>query len=299
MAKKAVKLYDRPIHDVERITPTLAAGYLGKSASNRTISDVHMKKLVHAMERGQWTLGQPIMFNKDGELIDGQHRLHAVIRSGISLDFNVLRNIDAANHIDMGRTRRISDILTMNGYKDATVLSAVTRLVLAMETYPNAVPVPHGRQSASITVDDVLQRVGYDSMMRDVAKDVSGTFKPLARALSSAAVAGWLLYVLRQAVEDQEEVETFLRQCIGEASFEKGSPAGAFYRKMTTIGHAYNRRRISKKERIALLIKAWNAYFSNNEMKQLTWRTFGPRAESFPKLMVDHEILACGITGDE
>lgn len=106
------------IFSTELITPEIAKEYLKKSKPNRTIKQrVHL--FADEMKRGNWQLnGEPICFDEDGYLINGQHRLHAVIESGCSVLVTICRNVSRdVNVYDRGTPRSISDILTMKGYQ--------------------------------------------------------------------------------------------------------------------------------------------------------------------------------------
>lgn len=49
------------------------------------------------MQDGKWKLnGKTICFDRTGRLLNGQHRLSAVVRSGVSLTTVVVRGLDPA-----------------------------------------------------------------------------------------------------------------------------------------------------------------------------------------------------------
>jgi hypothetical protein len=72
--------------------------------------------------------GDPIRFNADGELIDGQHRCTAVVESGVPVVALIIRGLgsDMIRFFDGGRTRRFPDDLRINGFANHTALAAVT-----------------------------------------------------------------------------------------------------------------------------------------------------------------------------
>jgi hypothetical protein len=69
------------------ITPELAEKFLEKNSNNyRKLSEKVVKAYQIDMETGNWKFnGDSIKFNKSGQLVDGQHRLTAISRSGISI----------------------------------------------------------------------------------------------------------------------------------------------------------------------------------------------------------------------
>lgn len=61
------------------ITPQLARSMLEKNTRNRPVRNSHVETLRASFERGEYRMThQGIAFDSNGELIDGQHRLHAI-----------------------------------------------------------------------------------------------------------------------------------------------------------------------------------------------------------------------------
>lgn len=103
-------------YQTANITPELATEWLKKNRRNRPVNSAHVKRLARDMMTGRWVLSpQPIVFDIDGDLIDGQHRLHAVAESGTTAAFVVARGAarDSIRAIDMGVARQATGILTM------------------------------------------------------------------------------------------------------------------------------------------------------------------------------------------
>ena len=102
-----------PASSVEKITPELACEYLEKNTNNRTIRSGRINELSGAMLRGEWMLThQGIAFAKNGELIDGQHRLFAVVKSGVTVEMMVTRGCapETFKALDLHSKRTASDI---------------------------------------------------------------------------------------------------------------------------------------------------------------------------------------------
>lgn len=67
------------------ITPELAQRILGNNPYNRNISKQTVKRYADLMRQGKWhENGESISIDKDGNLVNGQHRLAACIESGCS-----------------------------------------------------------------------------------------------------------------------------------------------------------------------------------------------------------------------
>ena len=118
---------------IETITPEMAAEYLrSRKAANRPISSTSVDAIVRALKRGQWKLTtECIKFCPEGHLFDGQHRMMAVVRSGIPMVTYVARNVpeDCIYVIDSGKKRSAGDVLMVGGLvsKHSTLVAAAAR----------------------------------------------------------------------------------------------------------------------------------------------------------------------------
>lgn len=106
------------------VTPEMAKKWLAQNMkNNRPV----LRNTVHAyarqMRNGQWKLThQGIAFDENGELVDGQHRLNAIIEANVSVMMNVTFNVHRAPGevftIDMGRKRTYANVAQMSGIDD-------------------------------------------------------------------------------------------------------------------------------------------------------------------------------------
>lgn len=103
----------------EMVSPETALIYLqSNSPLQRKISRVKVEDYKGDMNAGLWALnGQTISFDWDGHLVDGQHRLTAIVETGKTVEMIVVRNLDPAvfETIDQGRARSLSTVLQTNG----------------------------------------------------------------------------------------------------------------------------------------------------------------------------------------
>src|SRR4051812_3482650 len=68
------------------IDATMATAMLERNESNRPINDGRLRRWIDAMKRGEWKQnGDTIKITSCGILNDGQHRLTAVARSGVTI----------------------------------------------------------------------------------------------------------------------------------------------------------------------------------------------------------------------
>lgn len=109
------------------VTPELASEWLKKNYKNRSLSHDRIKQYTLAMISGNWVLThQGIAFDDAGNLLDGQHRLQAVVKSGVTVKMNVtfdVERIGGIMEIDTGRARTYGNIMKMSDVTDRIYLT--------------------------------------------------------------------------------------------------------------------------------------------------------------------------------
>ena len=114
------------------VTPNMATEWLEQNKRNRHIRQSHVDDLAQQIKNGLWKFdGATIRFDTDGNILDGQHRLWAVIESGLSIDTFVVHGLDsdAFAVIDTGIIRTKADVLSrlnLTPEERRTAASAVT-----------------------------------------------------------------------------------------------------------------------------------------------------------------------------
>lgn len=109
----------RPQVSIETITPVEAQLYLSKNFStNRKATEASIARYTNQMRNGQWYLStDAIAIDPSGELVNGQHRLQAVVRSGKAGEFIVIRDFPKQNIkcLDQGKKRMMHERITIEG----------------------------------------------------------------------------------------------------------------------------------------------------------------------------------------
>ena len=115
---------------VETITPEYADELLSRNHCERPLSISIVKGYLDQMQRGVWNIGiVPIAIDEEGYLINGQHRLTAVILYGKPVRFFVARSTPAEvkPHIDSeGRNRTRMQVLNSMGCRVNSIETSVT-----------------------------------------------------------------------------------------------------------------------------------------------------------------------------
>lgn len=119
------------------VRPDMASRWLKSNFVNRPVSADVVTAYARDMATGKWkTTHQGIAFNDRDELIDGQHRLMAVVKCGKTVRMMVTFGLRAKNDgeemttmdcVDRGRTRSVADQLKIqHGLKSGSLIASVS-----------------------------------------------------------------------------------------------------------------------------------------------------------------------------
>lgn len=116
--------------EFETITPEKAALYLKKNKGNyRAMVSRVVARYANDMATGRWeTNGEPIQFDSDGFLVNGQHRLAAIVRAGVPIMMLVVRGVDSSV-FDIGRNRSFVQIARANGRVSSTTTAGAIDII--------------------------------------------------------------------------------------------------------------------------------------------------------------------------
>jgi hypothetical protein len=120
----------------EWVTPDIAKTYLEANTRNRNLRKPYVAQLAQAIESGNFLpcVGS-ISFDIDGRLIDGQHRLSAIVMADSPVKLIVVRNAspEAQAVIDTGVKRLSADVLKIKDVPYASNVAAAIRLLAELE----------------------------------------------------------------------------------------------------------------------------------------------------------------------
>ena len=166
--------------ELETVTPEVAMQLLGKNTHNRPLKRTTVEQYARAMEAGQWGLSpQPIAVN-NGLLIDGQHRLSAVVKSGCAVPMMVAYDVplDAVRYVDTGAPRTVGDIMKLtSGETKGAKLKAMVNIWLQLEgLHPRRLQAWEVEEACARYADEVEWSRGLMSTYRFGSANVLGVF---------------------------------------------------------------------------------------------------------------------------
>lgn len=119
--------------EIVDVTPAIAASWLDKNSKNRKRNARFVSRFVRDMKNGDWQVtGDSIKFDRNHNLIDGQHRLTACIESGAAFKTLVVYGLQPGTRdvVDTGKPRTNADVLAMHGATNCIVLASALRLLI-------------------------------------------------------------------------------------------------------------------------------------------------------------------------
>lgn len=247
---------------VIRVTPALAEEWLTANDHNRNIDVRTVDAYARDMLSGNWALnGEAVKIAEDGTLLDGQHRLAAIVRSGVTVPMVVVTGLpmDTQRTMDAGRRRTFADNLKIEEVTNSPVVASIALRMCAWdlghtELQPGLLRATQSEQREWMAANPVVFRAA------EIAMRARREFKLLAP--SAVGVS----YVLFDRVDQEDTAEFFARLGSG-AGLDAGHPILLLRNRV--IRDAAESRRLTDKVRVGLLIKAWNATRSGDWPKGL------------------------------
>lgn len=264
--------------EIVRVTPKLAEELLGRNVElNRRVNRALVERYATDMRNGDWSEenGETIKVGRDGTLLDGQHRLSAVVESGQAVRFLVVRNVDAdaLSTVDTGKSRSFGDVLHMRGQANARRVAATAKYVWH---YENGSMLSSGRAVSHALLLDVLEA---HPGLPDAVEEVHD-YRP---SLQPASVLAFV-YALAKEKHPRRAAQWLAQVQEGEGL----TKTNAAWHLRERLLHARSGRGAREQLRIpyvaALVTKSWNASLANEDIRRLDWTTEGRNAEPFPTI---------------
>jgi len=268
---------------VEQIDPTKASAYLETSGENRRTRTGKIDQYARDMTAGNWH-SSVLRFDRDGKLVDGQHRLWAVVVSGSSQVFYVERGVspEAIRTIDSGLVRTGGDVLSIMGEANATTLASAIRYARWFEKNPGFAPSSQTRDPFS--PDELVAYLRDNPGIRDSVRISKRMFGVVPY---SSSLAGGLHFL--EAKRDLAKANEFWSQMLSGAEMREGT--GPYMLRKAVIADRLKIReeRMNINVIAALSIKAWNAWERGREIRILRWARGPQFNEAFPTIGVINE----------
>jgi len=254
-----------------KVTPTIAESWLIKNINNRKVSENIVRDYVQEMLAGNWkTNGESIKFDRKGNLIDGQHRLTAIVKSRVTVDCVIVTGLDpeAFDTVDIGKGRSTADTLCVKHVPNFKRVASALPVITAHDEGVGRKVTKHIKPS------HVVRMLQSYADLPDAIEEI-GKIRPLVVVQS---LFDGLYYLFRR--HDQKlalEYMQALRDGVGIETLN------CWHRLRERL--LKNKVGVQKMENLhvcALIIKGWNCARSGTDAKKLSW---DQNKEEYPEIV--------------
>lgn len=250
--------------EVEVIDPQQAALWLeGANLHNRPLQFERAQAMAAAIKRGEWSLnGDAIRFATDGQLLDGQHRLQAIVIAGKPIKTLVVRGLAPGSFatIDTNRSVRTGrDVMALSGVSNYSIVAPMARLMYYWEATGNPYEASVDKNPSAEQLLEVAQRPGFQGYASEVlthrwCKKFVGT------GLTGFAMAAFHAH-------RADHAQAFFHKLDTGIGLEEGSPILLLRDKF--INQMQGQDRLRPIAKGAYLFKAWRLYLLGANVRQL------------------------------
>lgn len=258
------------------LTPELATKLLARNTHNRTVSAPRVRQYAADMRAGNWMFnGEAIKVSEDGQILDGQHRIRAVIDSDCTVETLLITGLPAVAQetMDQGRARTLGDVLKLRGEADYFNLAAAVRIVCLHER--DGVPFK-GAFVASPTVHECLRTLERNPGVRDSVKLANQMRRSSLVPVSTIAGLHYLFASVCEA-----DADDFMRKLLRGESLTAESPVWVLRDRLLAD---LRERLLPPRTKLAFIVRTWNAYRQGEHIQRLLWVPGGANPDKFPKI---------------
>lgn len=234
----------------EIVTPAMAAEWLEKNTGNRNLNKRLVNDYARDMESGSWVLnGEAVKISHDGVLLDGQHRLAALVQAGVSVEMLVVIDLDpsAQDTMDTGRKRSFKDVLSIRGVANSASVASVAKRMWAWDNGD----IKFSGNTKPTTAELNAWIAANPSVHRSA--EIGARTRQAFRAVSQSTAG--TTHNLFNRLDPSDAAEFFAKLGSG-AGLAEGDPILTVRNRL--MRDAADGKRQTDMVKIGLVIKAWN-----------------------------------------
>lgn len=265
-------------HKVVMVDAAMAARWLKRNTNNRNVRQSVVARYRADMAAGRWPFaGDPIRFDTEGNLLDGQHRLTALSElEGVTLPLLVIRGLPAESQgvMDQGSRRTPGDQLGLRGVKDANHVAASIKVFL---TWQGGFLFRDSKAAtAAITTPLIEEFVTHNPT--DVAN--IGAMATVVKQNDAPPSVSGAAAIAFARVDALKAVEFFTLLARGAGT--EGHPIVTLDKRLQR--HRREGIKVPARDNLAFFILAWNAWRDGRQMTKFQRPRGGRWAEdNFPE----------------
>ena len=257
-----------------------AVNALEHQKRNRPLKQSKVKHLAKIIQAGKWVLnGESIVLDQDGILIDGQHRLAALIhavdklkmdREKTVIDAVVVNGVssDAFHTIDQGEKRSLSDVVAISDYSFAPDLAVALRLLairLAGKKVSGTGKLDHADNLQLLRNHENL--ASWVEYVADLTPDDENMTWLRPQSLVSVGYLSTIAY-LASLDFDTNKVEDAIKHLVDLDHTEKDCPMVQL-RKAFLANRSDKNGKLKRDTIVSMLVKAMKTYLEGGKLTNL------------------------------
>ena len=231
------------------------------------------------MASGNWQFtGESVKRSRDGKLLDGQHRLSAIVKSGLTITMHVVSDLDenAQMVMDSGIKRNSSDGLTMQGFKNASTFIAVARVAIGFE---------RGEKSlgkSAISNSEIYEWLEANPSVQE-AVEIAVRYR--RRVFCPPSVIAFASYLIWKKTQNWFEIDEFWCAAADRVGLKHGDPIIAMANRF--VQDRARRQAIPRSAQLSAIIRVWNCRRTGKPLMRILYES--PHGD---KLVAIPEVIA-------
>lgn len=266
----------------EIVTPDRAKHWLANMKNDRPFSSNTAAMYAEVMRRNEWKFnGDPVRLNTEGKLMDGQHRMHAIVNSGKAQKMLIVSGLDSSvfDTIDVGKKRSAGDLLGIAGYTHGIPLASATRALLIYES-----GALWAEQTAKLidyqpTGKQIVAYVHDNPEVYECVRNIYNVHNYATRLVAPSAIG--LAYILAHR-HSKSKAEQFINGFVGNEPTERTDARWVAREYMSRQRNEAAVHKLTSNQMQAVMIKAANFFFAGIPASTATLR-FQPGKHWFPR----------------
>lgn len=261
-----------PTARVVDVNPVKAQQWLGRNQRNRPARQKLISLYARDMAAGRWQLtGEAVKFDRDGNLLDGQHRLHAVVASGATVPMLVVWGVAAGAQevMDSGAKRTAADAFALTGHTNTHMLAAAARLCMEWEGGKLRHKSDTTTSRGHYTTSEVLAFVEANPDLHEAVAAASNMAKRVDLMPSVMAAAWW-----RFSRINPDDCVAFFSALSNNVTDGIGDPRHTLLNRLAMARR--NKEPVFSRPQLFMVCRAWNAWRSGERLHLLKTNTTFP-----------------------
>lgn len=266
-----------PTAMVMTVDPVFAKAALERNVNNRPASTPTLRKYEGRMQTGWKLTGETIIFSKNGNLLNGQHRLQACISAGATFQVFVVFGVDddAFAFMDIGKTRGAKDIFAINGVQNAAAMAASSLWLWKYLNTGMMEPASWLKPTHDQLYEFYLEHEGLQ-------KSCTAGHRFAENKVAPQAIMTALHYLCAQ--KHKSAADHFFEKVATGIGFKKSSEPAAKLRKRL-LDEKIGGRQLQDLYVGAYTVMVWNAMRQNKPVPLMRWRGDQNPDQTFPRIV--------------